>query len=747
MKRALKSVFYSFPVQLVLLHVKKFQVLLIFWLILFSAVNGSFMKMYGVDSLYLAPEYLEEVNFLSTLFVGAAMGIFIMSWNITTFILFSRHFKFLATNTNPFLKYCINNALIPLVFLLFYFFSAWDYGRSKELLSAGEVAWLATGFLAGLVLSIAVSFFYFFRADKTINRRMGAISDNLLKLPVPQAYIVMNSGGSRLLKIQSYFDSPLSIKPVRNVSHYTHAFIEKVFSRHHFAAVICIVIAFLSLIMLGFFLDNRAFQLPAAASITLFFSILVAVAGAFSYFLQSWSVPFLVLFVIGLNVLYKYDVIDPTNKAYGLNYDNKADRPAYSRQALLDLCSPEQVEKDQASMTKVLENWKRKQKEDKPVLYLVATSGGGTRSASFTMNVLQHLDSLSKGRLMNQVFMITGASGGILGAAYFRELARAKEEGAPINLQDGRYGDNISKDLLNPVLSSLVARDLTSPAQKFQVGPHYYLKDRGYAFEQKLAENTQWLMSKQLKDIEEDERKARVPLMIFNSVITRDSRRMLISTQPVSFLMRPEYDTTRVSEMEPDAVDFCALFARQQPMNLRLLTALRMNATFPYVLPNVWLPSNPVIDVMDAGLRDNFGQETALRFLFVFRKWIAENTSKVVLIQIRDRRSGGWDHPFETDNISEIITKPMLLFQYNYYKMQEYSQNEVIGLQSILSNKFYKVSFQYVPAKEDIAAALNFHLTKREKQDIEGALGNDDNRTSFEKFRALLPQSGVKGIK
>ncbi len=82
--------------------------------------------------------------------------------------------------------------------------------------------------------------------------------------------------------------------------------------------------------------------------------------------------------------------------------------------------------------------------------------------------------------------------------------------------------------------------------------------------------------------------------------------------------------------MDPDAVDFAALFARQDPMNLRLLTALRMNATFPYVLPNVWLPSKPVIDALDAGLRDNYGQETASRFLLVMRDWIQANTSKVV---------------------------------------------------------------------------------------------------------------------
>ena len=52
---------------------------------------------------------------------------------------------------------------------------------------------------------------------------------------------------------------------------------------------------FLFLVLVGFFMDEPFFQLPAAASIFLFFSILLAVSGAFSYFLESWSIPFLVL--------------------------------------------------------------------------------------------------------------------------------------------------------------------------------------------------------------------------------------------------------------------------------------------------------------------------------------------------------------------------------------------------------------------------------------------------------------------
>src|SRR5688500_10696270 len=255
MKHTLRAILYSFPVQLLLLHFRKFQVLLIFWAILFSAVNGSFMKTYGVDSLYLAPEYLGNVNFISASLVGIAVGIFIMSWNITTFILFSRHFRFLAATTNPFLKFCINNALIPVFFLLFYFVRAVNFDLYKELLSKTDIFLLTAGFLFGLVFTVSISFLYFFGADKTINRRMVAIINNTETF---EAQYKPNNANqykaSRLLKVESYLNAPNSVKLVRDVSHYSLSFLEKVFSRHHFAAVLSIFIAFIFLIVVGFFL-------------------------------------------------------------------------------------------------------------------------------------------------------------------------------------------------------------------------------------------------------------------------------------------------------------------------------------------------------------------------------------------------------------------------------------------------------------------------------------------------------------
>src|SRR6476469_9563013 len=155
MKRYLTGFYFSMPVQLFLLHFRRFQVLLIFWYILFATVSGNFMKTYGANSLFLAPEYLGKVNALSVAIVGATLSVFIMSWNITTFILFTRHVRFLATTAQPFLKYCINNFILPTIFLIFYLTKAFEYNKDQQLLNFTQLLWLGLGFAAGFLIMIA----------------------------------------------------------------------------------------------------------------------------------------------------------------------------------------------------------------------------------------------------------------------------------------------------------------------------------------------------------------------------------------------------------------------------------------------------------------------------------------------------------------------------------------------------------------------------------------------------------------
>jgi hypothetical protein len=436
--------------------------------------------------------------------------------------------------------------------------------------------------------------------------------------------------------------------------------------------------------------------------------------------------------------LYNKDIIDPRNKAYGLNYTNKNERPVYSKPSLQQLCTPEKITADKDNMLAILENWKKKQHTEKPVMIFINVSGGGLRSGTFVMNALQHLDSITQGKLMQHTMLISGASGGMLAATYYRELYRAKLNGAAINLKDSRYTNNIAQDLLNPVFSSMIARDIFAPAQKFSVSNYQYVKDRGYAFEEKLSENSEGILNKQIKDFAADEKAAKVPMIIFNSTISRDGRQMMVSTQPLSFLMKP-FLYAADTAVSPDAVDFSAFFARQEPMNLRLLTALRMNATFPYVLPNVWLPTTPVIDVMDAGLRDNFGEATSLRFIENFKDWLQQNTGGVIILQLRDRKNDNWQQPFESGSITDVLTKPATMLQHNWYKLQDFAQtNEYSYMHSGMDSALHRINFMYMPDKEDKGAALNFHLTASEKIDVMESFYNSYNQNALKKVMNLL---------
>jgi len=737
MKYFFKNLFYFLPVQLFILHFRKYQVLLIFWYLLFSTVASSFMKSFGADALFFAPEYLGSVNMLGAFITGISLGILIMSWNITTFILHSRRLKFLATTSHPFLKYCLNNFLLPLLFIIYYFIKLYQFNEYKELMDSSEIITELSGIAGGVFILILFSFAYFFGAGKTIERNTGPIVSD------PERFSRTLNGNEIKqdefgLKVKWYLSDGFKITKCRNVAHYRQDFLDIVFKRHHLAAIISMVIALILIVTSGFLQEIKFFEIPAAASILVVFSLLIAVIGALTYFLQSWSLPGVIVLVICLNFLYEKEIIDPRNKAYGLTYGNESLRPAYNKQALQLLCTPQKINADRQNMLGILNKWKVKQQEEKPVMVFINVSGGGLRSAVFTMNVLQQLDSLSKGKLMKKTFLISGASGGMLSGAYYRQLYRKKIMDTTFNLYEKKYTDNIAKDLLNPIFTSLMARDIFVPIQKFSVGNNRYVKDRGYAFEKKLGENSEQLLNVQMNEVEKEEAAAKIPLIIFNAVIKTDARKLMISTQPISFMMK-SFSAQNDINASPDAVDFNALFTKLHPQNLRMLTALRMNATFPYVLPNVWLPTKPVIDVMDAGLRDNYGQETSLRFVDNFKDWLKENTGGVLFLQIRDRVNDSWQQPFETKSVTDMIVTPATMLQHNWFKLQDYYYTDQFNyFKNGAGFNLYKSVIMYMPEKEEKAASLNFHLSARDKRDVINSGNSSLNKKKFLQVVNLL---------
>ena len=732
-KKIASFVWYALPVQLFLLHFRKHIELLIIWYILLATITGHFLSNFGADSLFLAPEYMGEVNFLSTAIVGFALGIFLMSWNIATFILHARSVRFLVTTAQPFLKYCINNALLPLIFLVVYLVKIHQYANNSNLFATSHIVWMMLGLICGCALSIAIGFVYFFGADKTIykklsvnirttNQQYGKVPENsLLHLEKP------------LIPVKWFFSAKLGWRKPRDVRHYPAAFIESVLQRHHFSAVIAIFIAFVFLVAVGFISDTRLFQLPAAASIILFFSLLIAFAAALTIFLKTWTIPVFVLLFFLIQTLYQYDVLNIRNKAYGLNYSKEKEWPQYTRATMVGMTNPASVEQDRQVYLQRLEKWKAAQTDEKPLLFIINTSGGGARSATFSFNVLRQLDSITSGKLWKQTFLITGASGGMLGAAFYRELYMRKINGLIPAISDTPFTSCISKDLLSPLFSSFITRDIMGPVQHFTYQQKKYPKDRGYAFERKLSSNTLGMLDKPMQQYAAAEAAGIIPTLWMHAVISQDGRKLLISNDRLRFLMRYPADSNQITPTEPDAVDFQTLFQHQDASALSFLTVLRMNATFPVVLPNVWLPTQPVIDVMDAGMRDNFGQESALRFVQEFSLWLQKNTSGVVMIQIRDRSLNDWEELQGSGNLGNIITDPIFALNKNWYRMQDFAQQSSLHFMAdAFGPGFQRISFQYVPTKKEAAVGLSFHLTEAEKRNLAEAVHSAVNAKQFE---------------
>src|SRR5690606_23462434 len=138
----------------------------IFWSMLAVTITGNFADTLGAASLFLAPEYRGEICFVSMLITGAAVAMFIMSWHITTFIVHSHRIPFMSAVRQAFLKYCINNSILPTAFLIFYFIVTVRFQWYQEHMPLKQILLLQSGFYIGFLLMIIISFLYFFSVGR-----------------------------------------------------------------------------------------------------------------------------------------------------------------------------------------------------------------------------------------------------------------------------------------------------------------------------------------------------------------------------------------------------------------------------------------------------------------------------------------------------------------------------------------------------------------------------------------------------
>ncbi len=769
---------YFFPVQLLLLHFKKNQWLLLFWVLLFGIVLQEFATLFGIPYLLLDPEYNHEVNFWSLFIMGITLGGFTMAFHITCYILDAHRCGFLGNEADPFRKFSINNSLVPSSFVVTYLVCFVRFQR-HESVSWGEIIWECAGMFLGFVITLELLFLYFTSTNKDIFKILATTASASLqnKRKVTRVNVMRKKVDTIRrygMHVESFLDARMQVQKAESTLIDLSAAL-KVLRQNHLNAFIIQVFVFLVVVGLGVFRDLPGFQIPAGASIILLCTLAILFIGAITFWVGKWGVPVFVVAILGYNELITYQVIQTDYEAFGLNYS--VPKANYSIDRLDSLSNQTFYQKDKDSTIAILNRWKMHLqnkikpipnergwvKKRRPKLIFLCVSGGGQRAALWTMRSMQYIDSTLNGQLMPHTVLITGASGGLIGASYYRELYLRHQTDSLKSLYNAQYLNNISKDNLNAIAFTWIVSDLFFKFQQFNYNNHWYYKDRGYAFEQQLNANTGRIMEKPLIAYREPERLAKIPMILFSPTIINDGRKLYISSQHVSYLTEADYVSPRYLIPKVKGVEFLRFFEQQDAEQLRFLSAMRMSATFPYVTPNVALPSEPAMEIMDAGISDNFGISDAVRFMYVFREWIAKNTSGVVFLSIRDSPK---EHVIEQNTDRSLFDRlftPISSLYRNWSDIQDLNNDHVIEYTRQMFPQFpvHQIEISYttyvnpdpeeaLPPTTQVTQAdttrrqnyervsLSWRLTEREKRNLRQAIYDPRNQAAIERLQQIM---------
>ncbi len=745
----LHRVKYFFPFQLVFIHLKRNHFLLIFWLILFAVTLGKFASKFGIPDLFLAPEYQGEVGIWSFGILGFSLGGFIMAFNIYSYILHAKRFPFLATTSRPFLKYCINNFLIPLSYILTYIICSATFLLETELLDITEVIEYMLAFLAGNFLFLLLAFLYFFPTNKNIFKITGRSAEHFDEIVLKKSSGIHRKRKTYYKKnkvkkwrVVTYLAHPFKIQLARDSRHYDAETLQRVFYQNHVNASLFELIVILVFVIIGAFQFNPFFEIPAAASACLVFTVILMVISVIMSWLKGWTLSLLLAALLILNAISgNWVVLNMPNYGYGMNYDLPPVK--YDIDTIEALNSdPVEAEQDLQIHRQILNTWladKRRAANDpwlKPKLIIVNATGGGLRSSLWTLRTLQWCDSVSKGQLFQDTKFISGSSGGMIGAAYYREIQLLKNSVESNDNPD--HLDNISKDILNRIMFSFATNDIFIRFRTHSIHGKSYVLDRAMTFEHQLNLNTNFIFDKPISANKDLVKNGKMPMMVFSPTIVNDGRRLLISSQPISFLGHYSSTNNGITTLTEN-VEFSKFFAKHDADSLLLSSAIRMSSTFPYILPYASLPTDPVTHVLDAGLRDNFGFKLSAQYMLALKGWIEENTSGVVVVQIRDSQKNA---PPKTVNstILNKISNPIGSFYGNYFHDQDFNMDQMLTLiQSSLEVPVDLIPFELRFDKSD-NIALSWRLTSLEKKKVIESIEAPWNKESIDRLLELLDE-------
>lgn len=738
-----------FPVNLLFAHLRYNLIMIFYWLFLFAIINGAFGASFGVPYLFLSPEYLGGSNYLAFFILGGSIGGFIMAFHVYSYVQLGPKYPFIATLNRPFNKFVINNSIIPIWFVVNFSMAIFRFQKLQEYIDQTTIFLRILMLIAGIVIFMTFALLYFLPTNKDLYAITGKKSEEFqrqtsnISTTLHRHQTWYKEFIRKNVHHYYYFGKRLRLKKSRSSAHYDVNVLNQVFTQNNINASIFEVLLVVSFIVMGLFREHPVFQLPASVSIMMLLTIIIMVVSALFSWFKSWTYAFIVIAFLGVNYLSKNSssIFQFKSYAFGLSYDKK-DIVPYQRSYFAHFRYPDSVlQNDYNQYTKTLTNWKEKISKKKPKLVIINTSGGGLRSAVWTFKVMQELDSLTNESFIKHVQLITGASGGMVGAAYYRDLLLDQEEGLIKSRLNHRYLKDISKDMLNRLSFALTTNDLFFSFQKVKINGHTYTKDRGYAFEQELKSNLEVAFNHTLGDYTQPEKSAAIPTMIFSPTIINDGRRLLICAQPIGFMQSTDKLDDKVGiHPQLENVEFLHYFRKNSPKDIQFSSVLRMNATFPYIMPMVSMPTQPEMLVMDAGIRDNYGTKTTVRYLLSLHDWIKKNTSGVIILKIRDTKKTLVGEKYHNRGLVGRMLLPIGNVYGNFPRVQDFNEDELLS--TMVRSVDYPIDVVTYNLREDFnnKISLSWHLTRREKQKINNAFYAKSNRDATKRLLNLLNQ-------
>ena len=242
-----------------------------------------------------------------------------------------------------------------------------------------------------------------------------------------------------------------------------------------------------------------------------------------------------------------------------------------------------------------------------PVI-IIAAEGGASRAAVWLLSTMRMLDGKTKGQFGQQIFAISGVSGGSLGAVTYLEALRAygNPDGG-LDWQNPAVDRGLKTLAEADLLSASIATYFLNDTFGSMLGQYWPFPDRGQALEK--AFEREWtkgfaLTPAQATDgliaLRQDARtEIPLPHLFLNGTDAKTGRRIITSTM--------RFD--RRDDLFAASDDLLSILERDVPASV----AVTNSARFPYLSPagRFYDKCNGQRQILDGGYFENYGARTA----------------------------------------------------------------------------------------------------------------------------------------